>query len=107
LDRATGCAAVATGSDPPNSPGEIKVTEQESQKIMLQLIDLHINPLAQVVTQLAAVLVKSQAITKDDARFSVANAINVINPLEYSNELKEDAASTLQRMLSALDGLPD
>jgi hypothetical protein len=83
------------------------MTDEEADALVLRVIDLYVNPLAQVVTQLSATLVKSAAITKDEARVSIASAVQYIKPLPYPEHLKEGAASTLARMVKAIDSLPD
>ena len=77
------------------------------ERLLNQIHDLHIRPLAHVITQTLAFLIKNKGLTKDEARYSVANAVRIITPTEWSLEAKENAASVLRDMLSAIESTPD
>ena len=74
-----------------------------NQDLLHQLQDLHVRPLAQVVTQTLVCLVKNKALSLDEARYSVANGAHIITATGYSKEAKEDATSMLQDMLGEVE----
>jgi hypothetical protein len=81
------------------------LTEDALESLMNQIHDLHVRPLAQVITQTLALLVKKDTLTKDEARFAIANAIGIITATTWSTDAKEDAARMLGDMLSVIDSL--
>jgi hypothetical protein len=83
----------------------INSTEEALESLMNQIHDLQVRPLAQVITQTLALLVRKDALTKDEARFAIANAIGVITTTTWSSDAKEDAAGMLGDMMSVIDSL--
>ena len=85
----------------------MQATRKQLQSVMHQIIDLHINPLAAILTKVVAQLVENGSLTKDQAIYAVASSAEVIKGTEWRTQAKDDAGDLLMRMVVALHNLPD
>lgn len=77
--------------------------QSDLEALGAQMHDTMINPLADVVIRLLQVLANNGTISKEQAIACTALGVSVLNDLSYSQDVIDQGADQLMRMVKAID----
>lgn len=81
--------------------------EEHFSEMAKQFFDLGINPVGQMFCTFLVLQVSKKIITKDEARGVIASSVDLINQLPYPPEVLENGYDMLQRMIAAINRIPN
>jgi hypothetical protein len=83
------------------------VDRDELHNLKVEIFNATVNPLANIICTFLASQVTKGALTKDEAKYVIASAVDILNMANVEDDIREIGADMLMRMVQAIGGLPD
>lgn len=79
------------------------MTDKEVEDVVNDVLDAHINPLANMICSLLAMQMKKGIISPEEAKLVVASSVDVLTTAEITLSARSLGADMLMRMLKAVE----